>query len=169
MAAYHISSVTLSTCVPGMFTYIDSFLINSLKPSLSRTSGSPWKANRWTVGDGDRGGSLAPGCGFDLTRTGMSLTLSSTLQVVSILGLVMICRIKETMATNCYPGRSYGRVSNLSTDLELALNAQATPQSQVRKGTLQGGGPPPDCGEQSSCSDASPHDKGPAPGACPKA
>lgn len=131
--------MALSTCVAVTETHIDSFLISSLKLSPSCTSGSPWKANRWAVGDGDRGGSLAPGCGFDLTRTGMSWTLPwallcSALHVVSILGLVMSREAKETMAKSSCPRGNYGRISILFTDLELALkliHAQATPQSQV--------------------------------------
>lgn len=54
--------------------YKDSFLIRSLKESSSAISGKPWKKlTCWPAGDGERGGSLAPGTGRDLTRRGMAV------------------------------------------------------------------------------------------------
>lgn len=54
-------------------TYIDSFLIISLKESSSRISGRLQASNRWPIGEGERGGSSAPGCLRDLTRIGILL------------------------------------------------------------------------------------------------
>lgn len=53
--------------------YTDNFLIRSRKESSSLISGMPWKKETCgPAGDGDRGGSFAPGRGRDLTRSGMA-------------------------------------------------------------------------------------------------
>lgn len=52
-------------------TYTESFLIMSLKESSSRISGSLQASKRWPIGEGERGGSSAPGCLRDLTRIGI--------------------------------------------------------------------------------------------------
>lgn len=59
--------------------HIDSLLIRSLKESRSRISGRPKPKYCKPRGDGDRGGSLAPGWGRDFTRIGIMAATMMTM------------------------------------------------------------------------------------------